>query len=296
LLLTQQTTPSESGVVWQSGAARFQSTNPSASEDLESSARALNFISFSASDRDKRFPSFAMGMHKMRAQGAIRSAYSSPTNLSAHRQMVHLSRCSSRTYCSLGQGATEYLVLLAVVLIVALVSVALLGFFPGMASDAQVTQSKMYWQSASPIAITESDATTNSASYGLPYLRIRNAGTYPIQITKMLGNGQSVSQFQAGVALNISDYYYLAPGEEKYFGWNLAWALPANRLVYFFTSGTSSDFSLRTASSICNFNSTQSGTLQMNSFGFEYIEYIEGQQITKQQVGKPLIIKCRSYP
>ena len=41
-----------------------------------------------------------------------------------------------------GQGATEYLVLLAVVLIVALVSVALLGFFPGMASDAQATQSK----------------------------------------------------------------------------------------------------------------------------------------------------------
>ena len=37
------------------------------------------------------------------------------------------------------QGATEYLVLLAVVLIVALVSVALLGFFPGMAGDIQTT-------------------------------------------------------------------------------------------------------------------------------------------------------------
>jgi hypothetical protein len=40
------------------------------------------------------------------------------------------------------QGAAEYLVLLAVVLIVALVSVALLGFFPGMASDAQTAQSR----------------------------------------------------------------------------------------------------------------------------------------------------------
>ena len=56
------------------------------------------------------------------------------------------------------QGAVEYLVLLAVVLIIALVSVALLGFFPGMASDAQITQSQIYWQSASPIAITESSA------------------------------------------------------------------------------------------------------------------------------------------
>jgi len=214
------------------------------------------------------------------------------------RQVVHSNCCSSLTTyrTQLGQGATEYLVLLAVVLIVALVSVALLGFFPGMASDAQITQSQVYWQSASPIAIIESDATTNSASYGLPYLRIGNTGMYPIRVTKMLGNGQSISQFQAGVALNISDYYYLAPGEEKYFGWASAWALPAERLVYFFKSGTSSAFSLRSAASICNYNSAQPGTLQMNDFGFEYIEYIEGQQISKQQIGKPLIIKCRNYP
>ena len=60
------------------------------------------------------------------------------------------------TYCPLrGQGATEYLVLLAVVLIVALVSVALLGFFPGMAMDSRLAQSKMYWSSASPVAIVE---------------------------------------------------------------------------------------------------------------------------------------------
>ncbi len=56
-----------------------------------------------------------------------------------------------------GQGSTEYLVLLAVVLIVALVSVALLGFFPGMASDARITQSQSYWREARPFAIIESD-------------------------------------------------------------------------------------------------------------------------------------------
>jgi hypothetical protein len=77
------------------------------------------------------------------------------------------------------QGATEYLVLLAVVLIVALVSVALLGFFPGMASDAQLTQSQAYWQSASPIAIVESSALLvchTSANYTFPYLRLRSTG------------------------------------------------------------------------------------------------------------------------
>jgi len=70
-----------------------------------------------------------------------------------------------------GQGATEYLVLLAVVLIVALVSVALLGFFPSMASDAQITQSQMYWKSASPIAIVESGARVYTGSgVTYPYL------------------------------------------------------------------------------------------------------------------------------
>jgi len=33
--------------------------------------------------------------------------------------------------------------------------------------------------------------------------------------------------------------------------------------------------------------------LQVNNFGFEYVETIEGQQITKRQVGsKPWIVQC----
>jgi len=206
---------------------------------------------------------------------------------------------SASAYCPLvGQGATEYLVLLAVVLIVALVSVSLLGFFPGMASDAQITQSQIYWKSASPIAIVETDAATDDARYALPYIRIRNAGIYPILITKMLGNGQSVSQVgTSGGAANISDLYYMASGEEKYFAWAGGWGL-LNRYVFFFkASGTSSGINLYNAASVCNYNNSQAGTMQMNSFGFEYIQYIEGQQITKQQIGaKPLIIKCKQYP
>ncbi len=55
-----------------------------------------------------------------------------------------------------GQGATEYLVLLAVVLIIALVSIALLGFFPGIVPDAKITQSTSYWKGdAYPIGIEE---------------------------------------------------------------------------------------------------------------------------------------------
>ena len=202
------------------------------------------------------------------------------------------------------QGATEYLVLLAVVLIVALVSVALLGFFPGMASDAQITQSKTYWQSAQPISIVESAAVVYGAGAPertMPYIRIRNSGAYPIRITKLLGtNGQSISQLWVSPSnRNISDYYYLAPGEESYFadsadGGIPHFSVPAQRYISFSQgSSGSSTYNLQAAASICNpLNSSNPGTLVMNDFGFEYIEYIENQPITKRQVGKPLVIKC----
>ena len=65
--------------------------------------------------------------------------------------------CFGTTYrAMLAQGATEYLVLLAVVRIVALVSVALLGFFPGMATDTLMTQSQAYWSgTARPFQVSD---------------------------------------------------------------------------------------------------------------------------------------------
>ena len=100
-----------------------------------------------------------------------------------------------------GQGATEYLVLLAVVLIVALVSVALLGFFPGMASDAKLTQSKTYWSSTNPIAIVEVGArfaNGGAGNFTVTYFRIRNTGNYPISITKILAGNTSISYAWTG--------------------------------------------------------------------------------------------------
>jgi len=201
-----------------------------------------------------------------------------------------------------GQGATEYLVLLAVVLIVALVSVALLGFFPGMASDAQITQSQMYWKSATPIAIVESAARMSSSSGNvLPYLLLRNTGTYPIRITGIIGgDGGKASQFYTGNCGlpnpgNFSDYYYLAPGEEKYIAPSSGswYGMICQRYIRSYIGGTSSGYDIRGASSVCENSSSSPGMLDYKTFGFEYIEYIEGQQITKRQIGRDLIIKCR---
>jgi len=145
-------------------------------------------------------------MQPFRAQGATQS-------------------CCGTTYCPLlGQGATEYLVLLAVVLIVALVSVALLGFFPGMASDAKLTQSETYWSSASPISIQEVGARFETESYGnytFIYIRIRNTGNYPISLTKILASNTSILNVWTGnwgPSVLLSGRVQLAPGEEFLFG------------------------------------------------------------------------------
>lgn len=194
------------------------------------------------------------------------------------------------------QGATEYLVLLAVVLVIALVGIALLGFFPGVASDAQEQESKIYWQSATPIAIIEMDAKYY-ASDTHPYFRLRNTGAYPVRITKMLGgNAQSISVFYSGAGnANMSDEYYMAPGEEKWSGnWNAFSGLPGVKGIVIRASGTSATYYLYAASSLCTATGTQSnGVLTVKDFGFEYVQYVEGQQITKRQIGtKPLIIGC----
>jgi len=211
-------------------------------------------------------------------------------------------RSSATAGTLLGQGATEYLVLLAVVLIVSLVSVALLGFFPGMASDAQITQSQMYWRSASPVAITETAARAYNSwnGYTAPYIRVKNVGAYPIRLTAIIGaDGLAARRFDGSSCglpvsqnYNISDYYYLSPGEEKYFAHGSAYGLPCEWHLYVTVGGASIGAYVGGASSSCQNSTTSPGVMQFNSFGFEYIEYIEGQQITKRQMGKALIIKC----
>lgn len=61
-----------------------------------------------------------------------------------------------------GQVSTEYLVILAVVLVVALVVVYLVGGFSGLGAGSLETQSKSYWGSTSPFAITTFRASTDT--------------------------------------------------------------------------------------------------------------------------------------
>ena len=116
-----------------------------------------------------------------------------------------------------GQGATEYLVLLAVVLVVALVLVALLGFFPGMASDAQLEQSRLYWSSAYPISITQAvaadtamggyelqddDYCNSAVSNDAVVLTLKNNGATPVQLIAVTGGGWIWSDTIRGTELD----------------------------------------------------------------------------------------------
>ncbi len=200
-----------------------------------------------------------------------------------------------------GQGATEYLVLLAVVLIIALIGIALLGFFPGTASDAQISQSQIYWKSASPISIVESGALFHPGNgFTYLYLRLRNTGTYPIRITGIVGaDGQKATLFYgagtcgtpSGAYPNISDYFYLGPGEEKYFAWSGAFGTACDWQILAI-AGASSGYYIGGASSLCQNSASTPGTLDYKTLGFEYATYVEGQQITKRQIGKEFVMKC----
>jgi hypothetical protein len=208
------------------------------------------------------------------------------------------------------QGSTEYLVLLAVVLIIALVSLALLSFFPGTSLDAKLTQSKMYWSSANPIAIVDWGARSWIVD-GLtrPYLRIKNTGVYPIRITGVIGaDGGKATNFYTNLVNpaicpgstgsawtpNISDYYYLAPGEEKYFGWtgSQLGGIPCEYQIVFVKSSYGGS-GVGGATSVCENSTTNPGIVEFKTFGFEYIEYVEGKEIVKKQISSvPLMIKC----
>lgn len=106
-----------------------------------------------------------------------------------------------------GQGATEYLVLLAVVLVIALVSIALLGFFPGLSTDAKITQSAAYWKAGKPFAIVEHNIV---ASNGTAFLVMQNmdaSSSLTINSVTLQGTGASSGTANVTVGSGESTTY-----------------------------------------------------------------------------------------
>lgn len=193
------------------------------------------------------------------------------------------------------------MLLLAAVLIVALVVAGLLSFYPQTSQGNLVTESVLYWKTASPVAVIEAEGkhTRTANNYSVAYWRVKNNGRYPIRLTKILGNGQSISGvWDESSLLNISSVYYLMPGQTAYFGDDTYWTVPVKRCIRVYNAGTGNSntnqlYAARTACRTEGSKSNGYGYIEVPNFGFEYIEYINGQEITKTEIGSvPLRIGC----
>jgi uncharacterized protein (UPF0333 family) len=100
-------------------------------------------------------------------------------------------------HLSKGQVSTEYLVILAVVLVVALVVVYLVGGFSSLGAGSLQTQSQNYWGAMAPFSIT-----TVKASGTTMNLEIVNNDLQQLTLTDIQINGASVSP--AGVPLTFN--------------------------------------------------------------------------------------------
>lgn len=91
-----------------------------------------------------------------------------------------------------GQGSTEYLVILAVVLVVALIVIGLLGNFTGFGTAGLEQQSKAYWQGTSPFSIVNAKVSGNSID-----LEIKNQLTDRLTLKNVSFDGADMGSGQA---------------------------------------------------------------------------------------------------
>ena len=94
-----------------------------------------------------------------------------------------------------GQGTTEYLIILAIVIVIALVVVGVLGGFPSLAGGISTGQSKAYWGGTSPLAIVEWSVTSTSGS-----LVFQNLGSTTITLTDVNWAGVVIGSADINIA------------------------------------------------------------------------------------------------
>jgi hypothetical protein len=102
-----------------------------------------------------------------------------------------------------GQVSTEYLVILAVVLVVALVVVALVGGTTPISGSVTEAQSKNYWGGVSPLAITDWKYSGTSLT-----LTLNNRDASQVTLTGITAAGASIystnTTFSAGETKTIT--------------------------------------------------------------------------------------------
>ena len=118
-----------------------------------------------------------------------------------------------------GQSSSEYLSLLAAVLVVGLAAVTLLQYFPGMGGEASATESHLYWASSiRPIGVLEATVLNGSIcdAYGSLHsgyrMAIINSDPDPLYVTNLSIDG-TVEEFCALNANSSETSLSLGPGQ-----------------------------------------------------------------------------------
>ena len=105
------------------------------------------------------------------------------------------------------QGATEYLVVFAVVLLIALLTISLLIGGAGYGMDTQITQSRLYWAAASPIGIEQHFDAKNSTRLMLELKNNIYSSITVVNVSALSSNGVYGSN---------GSTIFLSPGETKF--------------------------------------------------------------------------------
>lgn len=123
-----------------------------------------------------------------------------------------------------GQGASEYLMILGAVLIVALTAATLIGYFGGFSGDISAQESRAYWVGyAQPFAIYDAVYNGNGGRCKLgdigPYppqieLSIKNNDKYPLNLTSIDFDAAEGTVCSPPGAISSPPYRF-APNEQK---------------------------------------------------------------------------------
>jgi hypothetical protein len=94
-----------------------------------------------------------------------------------------------------GQGTTEYLIILAVIIVIALVVAGVMGWFPALGAGITESQSKTYWRSTTPLSLDDWTVTTSGAQFV-----VRNNTTDTITLTDITMEGSALGLSDTNIA------------------------------------------------------------------------------------------------
>lgn len=103
-----------------------------------------------------------------------------------------------------GQAATEYLIILAVVVIIALIVVGVMGGFPGMTQGVSQKDSAAYWATAD-VGIIQYSISNNTNNL----IVLRNNKMYTVRVDTVFVNGTNL----------LASPVTMAPGASSNFSW-----------------------------------------------------------------------------